>query len=77
MGGNGSIIKSIDESSFIDVPHILVSDTVGAGDAFTAVFISGILLGISLRETHQKATEFAAYVCTQKGATPKLTRDIF
>ena len=77
MGGNGSIIKSIDESSFTHVPHILVSDTVGAGDAFTAVFISGILLGISLRETHQKATEFAAYVCTQKGATPKLTRDIF
>jgi len=77
MGGNGSMIKSIDESSFTHVPHVLVSDTVGAGDAFTAVFISGILLGISLRETHQKATEFAAYVCTQKGATPKLTRDIF
>ena len=29
MGGNGSIIKSIDESSFMDVPYILVSDTVG------------------------------------------------
>ena len=77
LGSKGSIIKSVAESSFAEVPKIKVADTVGAGDAFTAIFIAGILKGIPLKETHQKATEIAAYVCTQKGATPKLTRNIF
>jgi len=77
MGSNGSIIKSTEESSYTEAPKIQVADTVGAGDAFTAIFIAGILKGISLTETHNEATEIAAYVCTQKGATPKLTQNIF
>jgi fructokinase len=77
LGSGGSIIKSNTESSFIEAPKVQVADTVGAGDAFTAVFIAGILRRIPLKETHKKATEIAAYVCTQKGATPKLNLNIF
>jgi len=77
MGSGGSIIKNAKESSYTEVPKVQVADTVGAGDAFTAIFITGILKGISLRETHKKATEFAAYVCTQKGATPEFSYNIF
>jgi fructokinase len=77
LGSKGSIIKSDAESSFADVPKVKVADTVGAGDSFTAIFIAGILKGIPLKEIHKKAAEIAAYVCTQKGATPKLTRNIF
>lgn len=77
MGSKGSIIKSATETSFSEVPKVQVADTVGAGDSFTAIFIAGILQGISLKEVHQKATEIAAYVCTQKGATPKLPTLIF
>lgn len=77
LGSKGSIIKSVEDSSFIEAPKIQVADTVGAGDAFTAVFIAGILRRIPLKETHKKATEIAAYVCTQKGATPKLNLNIF
>jgi fructokinase len=77
LGNKGSIIKSTRESSFTEVPEIIVADTVGAGDSFTAVFIAGILKGIPLTETHKKATEISAYVCTQKGATPKLNQSIF
>jgi fructokinase len=76
-GSLGSIIKSPEESSYAEVPKVLVADTVGAGDSFTAIFITGILKGIPLSVTHRKATEIAAYVCTQKGATPKLTTSIF
>lgn len=77
LGSNGSILKSITESSFMKVPKVSVADTVGAGDAFTAIFIAGVLKDIPLREIHKTATEIAAYVCTQKGATPKLYRNIF
>ena len=41
------------------------------------VFIAGILKGVPLKEIHNRATEIAAYVCTQKGATPKLSMKIF
>jgi fructokinase len=71
LGSNGSIIKSNTESSFMKVPKVHVEDTVGAGDAFTAVFIAGILKEISLKEIHKMATEIAAYVCTRKGAMPE------
>ena len=77
MGSKGSIIKSENETSYAEVPNINVADTVGAGDAFTAIFIAGILQGIPLKEVHKKATEIAAYVCTQKGATPKFKHKIF
>jgi fructokinase len=77
MGGMGSIIKSPYETSYAEVPKVQVADTVGAGDSFTAIFITGILKGIPLKKVHEKATEISAYVCTQKGATPKLTGNIF
>lgn len=77
MGGRGSMIKSANVTSYAEVPEIQVADTVGAGDSFTAIFIAGILRGIPLEEIHRKATEIAAYVCTQKGATPRLTQKIF
>jgi len=71
MGSRGSIIVSANEYSFIEAPRVTVADTVGAGDAFTAAFIAGILNGQPLSEVHQKATDIAAWVCTQKGATPR------
>lgn len=47
-------------------------DTVGAGDAFTAALIAGLLKGQSLPKLHQRASRIAAYVCTQRGATPTI-----
>lgn len=43
-------------------------DTVGAGDAFCAVLIMGILAGEPLSQIHTRASRIAAYVCTQRGA---------
>lgn len=77
QGSKGSIIKSAVQSSVSKAPSVQVADTVGAGDCFTAVFITGILRGIPLEEIHRKATEVSAFVCTQKGATPKLNLKIF
>ena len=77
MGEKGSIIINDNEFSFLEAPKVVVSDTVGAGDSFTAVLVSGMLQGIPLTKVHEAATRIAAYVCTQKGATPAIPFDIF
>jgi fructokinase len=77
MGSKGSILKSCVEELFFVAPIVEVADTVGAGDSFTAVLASGILLGIPLIEIHKRATEISAFVCTQKGANPPYKDKIF
>jgi fructokinase len=72
MGEKGSIIMTGNEYSFLESPKVVVSDTVGAGDSFTAVIVSGLLKGAPLSKVHEMATRIAAYVCTQKGATPMI-----
>jgi fructokinase len=43
-------------------------DTVGAGDAFTSVLVLGEWLTWPLTQTLERATDFAAGVCTIRGA---------
>ena len=71
-GVNGSYVFTRENVSFVNTPKIEVADTVGAGDSFTATFISAILKGKSIREAHELAAEVSAYVCTQNGAMPEL-----
>lgn len=76
-GTEGSFVYCHDENaSCLPTPKVEVVDTVGAGDAFTAVFVSGMLGGLEVRWAHMLAVEAAAYVCTQAGATPLLPEDI-
>ncbi|WP_297931565.1 carbohydrate kinase family protein [uncultured Coprobacter sp.] len=71
-GVNGSYVFTRGNVSFVNTPKIEVADTVGAGDSFTATFISAILRGKSIREAHELAVDVSAYVCTQNGAMPEL-----
>ena len=48
---------------------IEVADTVGAGDAFSAVVILGLSRGWSAELVLERALQFAAAVCTLSGAT--------
>jgi len=75
-GGLGSLLITRHERSYCEVPVIEVVDTVGAGDSFTAILVAGVLNGLPLKKTHKAATEIAAYVCTQHGATPKLSEKL-
>lgn len=45
-------------------------DSVGAGDAFSAVAILGILRGWKPEIILQRASQFAAAICTVRGAVP-------
>jgi len=52
---------------------ITVSDTVGAGDAFFATFIEGLLTKRPWSECLARANHRGAYVASQPGATPPMT----
>ena len=75
-GELGSLLITPDERSFCKVPEIVVADTVGAGDSFTAILLAGMLRGMALSKVHRLATEAAAYVCTRNGATPRLQENL-
>lgn len=54
-----------------EVPHM--ADTVGAGDAFSAVYLYGSAQGWPLAQTMARANAFAAAICGIAGAVPQDT----
>lgn len=75
-GINGSYVFTPGNVSFQPTPLVEVADTVGAGDSFTAAFISSILKGKTVPEAHKRAVETSAFVCTQQGAMPLLPTEL-
>ena len=75
-GINGSYVFTPGNVSFQPTPKVEVADTVGAGDSFTAAFISSTLKGKSVAEAHSLAVRTSAYVCTKKGAMPILPPEL-
>ena len=75
-GVNGSYVFSKGAMSYLETPKVEVADTVGAGDSFTGSFVASVLLGKTIAEAHRIGVNVSAYVCTQKGAMPKLTENL-
>jgi len=73
-GAQGSRLFADGKEHVCESRKIEVVDTVGAGDAFTAAVVVGLLSGLPMETLHERASEIAAFVCTQSGATPKLER---
>ncbi len=76
-GAGGAILVTPDQVSESTAPRTVVADTVGAGDAFTAALLVGILAGRSLDEVNERANAVASYVCSQPGATPPIPKALF
>lgn len=53
-----------------------VQDTVGAGDAFTAALVVGLLDGHPLGRINAFANRLAAFVCSRSGATPVIPQSL-
>lgn len=51
-------------------------DNIGAGDSFTAVLIRGQLAGAGPQKIVCAANRYAAFVASQRGATPKAPADL-
>ncbi|HEX8874269.1 MAG TPA: PfkB family carbohydrate kinase [Nitrosospira sp.] len=63
----------LDDSGLIAMPCAPVMDirdTVGAGDAFSAVFMLGLLHGWPIPLTLRRAHHFAGAICQIRGAVP-------
>jgi fructokinase len=75
-GEKGSLLYHRGGWSEGSVQPVNVVDTVGAGDAFTAALVKGLLLGMCPDEINTAANEVARYVCTCVGATPALPHDL-
>ncbi len=72
-GGNGSLLIGNNEE--VESNGVVVNnmtDTIGAGDSYTASVIIGLLLDHSLQEISKHANKLAAYVCSCKGAMPAI-----
>ena len=73
-GPAGSLLFQAGEWSDCPTVPIAVVDTVGAGDAFTAALVLGLLSTMPLDAINAVANEVARYVCSCAGATPQLPR---
>lgn len=70
LGAEGALIVTATETVRQPGFPVKVCDTVGAGDAFTAALVLGLLRGEALTHTARIACEISAAVCTVPGAVP-------
>ena len=76
LGPRGSVYFGADGTGITNRDNIkppFVIDTVGAGDAFAAVFLLGQMHQWPLTQTLARANEFAAATCALSGAVPRET----
>jgi len=70
LGADGAFFISENNSYFgLPVAANNISDTVGAGDAFSSVTILGLLKKWPIEKISQRAMTFASAVCEIRGAT--------
>jgi fructokinase len=74
LGHRGSVYFGADGAMLVNrdnpaPPYVI--DTVGAGDAFCAIFLLGRARGWPLEPTLERANEFAGAICAIPGAVPR------
>lgn len=76
-GARGAILMDAGGNvSELPSPAITVVDTVGAGDAFSAALVIGLSRGWPLAVINAWAVRVAAYVCSQAGASPRMSPEL-
>lgn len=68
-GESGAVLWSRGVWSKLPSRAVQVADTVGAGDAYTAALVLGLLHEEDVESINRKAIEVASFVCTKSGAT--------
>ena len=75
-GAAGSVLVADGVVSIRPAEARVIVDTVGAGDAFTAAVMIGLLGGRPLEVMHDHAARLAAFVCGHRGATPQIPAEL-
>lgn len=71
LGENGALIKDRKGITHSRQEVNNLVDTVGAGDAYSAMFCIGYMNGWDIKKINDAATRFAAGICSVNGAIPK------
>ena len=69
-GADGALLVTADETIDQSGFPVVVCDTVGAGDAFTAALTVGVCSGASLSSVAENACKVASAACEYAGAIP-------
>ncbi len=69
MGSEGLLVRTATDTRRVSAPSVELVDGSGAGDAFAAGLIVGILEGWSLERSLQFACEVGALACTALGCS--------
>ena len=72
LGGDGSMLVGREESHRHRGLSIVVRDTVGAGDAFTAALAHYYLEGAPLAVLNEAGNRWGAWMASQRGAMPPM-----
>ena len=75
-GAEGCYLFEEGQLHFVPGQAVVVADTVGAGDAFSAAFVYKYLGGASALEAAKVATKLGAYVASCRGPIPAYTPEI-
>jgi fructokinase len=76
LGPEGSFFRSASGGLRSPGVKVEVADTVGAGDAFTAVLCHHWLRGAPLERAAEAANRYGAWVAAQVGPTPVVPADV-
>ena len=76
LGPEGALLYREGTCCRVESQPVALEDTVGAGDSFTAVVCCGLVAGADLEEIARSACRVAEFVCSQKGATPRLPAEL-
>lgn len=71
LGENGAELYTKNETNYYKTEMVNVVDTLGAGDAYSAILCLGYLHGWAIEKINKLATRFAAEICTVDGALPE------
>ncbi|HYW80282.1 MAG TPA: carbohydrate kinase [Thermoguttaceae bacterium] len=75
-GDRGSVLLTADDESIHPGQPAEIADTVGAGDAFTAVIAMSWMQGRKLDAINAHANRVASFVCSKNGATPEMPSEL-
>ena len=70
LGEDGAELYKGDKLSFSKLSKGKIVDSLGAGDAFSAILCIGYLYNMELEKLNQLANEFAFQICMVNGALP-------
>lgn len=72
LGERGAVLSRDGVVCHVKSQPVDLRDTVGAGDAFNAVIVLGLVAKADLEQIGRSACRVAEYVCSQQGATPSM-----